>query len=173
MAPKKLIIDTDPVCSTFQGSWINALRYIQGIDDILALLLAFSGKAEDVEVLLVSLTFGNVEVKRYSFRRLHFASLTVPAVCAMSSPCSTSSKGRCSGGASRENQRASRHCEPVRQLSPSELRIPWMTRKCSRITFVSCHRLIQGILLTYQDGIDGLGGIHGSVSTSGPGERTD
>ncbi|OJJ63578.1 hypothetical protein ASPSYDRAFT_38153 [Aspergillus sydowii CBS 593.65] len=47
MAPKKkLIIDTDP-----------------GIDDILALLLAFSGKSEDVEVPLVSLTFGNVEVK--------------------------------------------------------------------------------------------------------------
>ncbi|KAL4786120.1 Inosine/uridine-preferring nucleoside hydrolase domain-containing protein [Aspergillus varians] len=43
---KKLIIDTDP-----------------GIDDILALLLAFSEKSEDVEVLLVSLTFGNVEVK--------------------------------------------------------------------------------------------------------------
>ncbi|KAL4766318.1 putative nucleoside hydrolase [Aspergillus foveolatus] len=46
MAPKKIIIDTDP-----------------GIDDILALLLAFAQKAEDVEVLLVSLTFGNVEVK--------------------------------------------------------------------------------------------------------------
>ncbi|KAI9368998.1 Inosine/uridine-preferring nucleoside hydrolase domain-containing protein [Aspergillus egyptiacus] len=43
---KKLIIDTDP-----------------GIDDILALLLAFSEKSEDVEVLLISLTFGNVEVK--------------------------------------------------------------------------------------------------------------
>ncbi|KAL5333455.1 Inosine/uridine-preferring nucleoside hydrolase domain-containing protein [Aspergillus crustosus] len=45
MAPKKkIIIDTDP-----------------GIDDILALLLAFA--SEDVEILLVSLTFGNVEVK--------------------------------------------------------------------------------------------------------------
>ncbi|KAL3470619.1 Inosine/uridine-preferring nucleoside hydrolase domain-containing protein [Aspergillus californicus] len=45
MAPtRKLIIDTDP-----------------GIDDILALLLAFS--SEDAEVLLLSLTFGNVEVK--------------------------------------------------------------------------------------------------------------
>ncbi|KAL4754980.1 hypothetical protein BDW72DRAFT_85568 [Aspergillus terricola var. indicus] len=46
MAPKKIIIDTDP-----------------GIDDILALLLAFAQKTEEVEVLLVSLTFGNVEVK--------------------------------------------------------------------------------------------------------------
>ncbi|KAL4886439.1 Inosine/uridine-preferring nucleoside hydrolase domain-containing protein [Aspergillus karnatakaensis] len=42
---KKIIIDTDP-----------------GIDDILALLLAFAAKSEDVEILLVSLTFGNVEV---------------------------------------------------------------------------------------------------------------
>ncbi|XRM41306.1 hypothetical protein ABZX51_004586 [Aspergillus tubingensis] len=46
MAPKKIIIDTDP-----------------GIDDILALLLAFSAEPEDVEVLLISLTFGNIEVK--------------------------------------------------------------------------------------------------------------
>ncbi|KAL4917583.1 Inosine/uridine-preferring nucleoside hydrolase domain-containing protein [Aspergillus aurantiobrunneus] len=47
MAPtKKIIIDTDP-----------------GIDDILALLLAFSEKSKDVEILLVSLTFGNVELK--------------------------------------------------------------------------------------------------------------
>ncbi|KAJ5752914.1 Inosine/uridine-preferring nucleoside hydrolase [Penicillium odoratum] len=46
MTPKKIIIDTDP-----------------GIDDILALLLALSAKPEDVEVLLISLTFGNIEVK--------------------------------------------------------------------------------------------------------------
>ncbi|KAJ5554071.1 Nucleoside hydrolase [Penicillium frequentans] len=46
MAPKKIIIDTDP-----------------GIDDILALLLALSSKPEELEVLLISLTFGNIEVK--------------------------------------------------------------------------------------------------------------
>ncbi|KAJ6145716.1 hypothetical protein N7470_009611 [Penicillium chermesinum] len=46
MAPKKIILDTDP-----------------GIDDILGLLLALSSKAEDLELLLISLTFGNVEVK--------------------------------------------------------------------------------------------------------------
>ncbi|WEW55776.1 hypothetical protein PRK78_001209 [Emydomyces testavorans] len=47
MAPKsRVIIDTDP-----------------GIDDILALLLAFSAKAEEIEVLLVSLTYGNIEVR--------------------------------------------------------------------------------------------------------------
>ncbi|KAJ5677017.1 uncharacterized protein N7477_002650 [Penicillium maclennaniae] len=42
----KIILDTDP-----------------GIDDILALLLALSAKPEEVELLLVSLTFGNIEVK--------------------------------------------------------------------------------------------------------------
>ncbi|CDM28730.1 hypothetical protein DTO013E5_847 [Penicillium roqueforti] len=43
---KKIIIDTDP-----------------GIDDVLALLLALSATAEEVEVLLISLTFGNIEVE--------------------------------------------------------------------------------------------------------------
>ncbi|KAI1953802.1 hypothetical protein LOZ57_000143 [Ophidiomyces ophidiicola] len=42
----KVIIDTDP-----------------GIDDILALLLAFASKPEEIEVLLVSLTFGNIDVR--------------------------------------------------------------------------------------------------------------
>lgn len=47
MAPKsRIIIDTDP-----------------GVDDILALLLAFSAKPEELEVLLVSLTFGNIDVQ--------------------------------------------------------------------------------------------------------------
>jgi len=36
----------------------------QGIDDILAILLALSAKGEDVEVALISLTFGNIEVRR-------------------------------------------------------------------------------------------------------------
>ncbi|KAJ5717183.1 Inosine/uridine-preferring nucleoside hydrolase [Penicillium malachiteum] len=43
---KKIILDTDP-----------------GIDDILALLLALSAKPEELELLLISLTFGNIEVK--------------------------------------------------------------------------------------------------------------
>lgn len=45
VANRKIIIDTDP-----------------GVDDILALLLAFAG--EGVETLLVSLTYGNVEVEK-------------------------------------------------------------------------------------------------------------
>lgn len=47
MAPKnRIIIDTDP-----------------GVDDVLAILLALSAKASDLEVVLISLTFGNVDVR--------------------------------------------------------------------------------------------------------------
>ncbi|KAF2145647.1 uncharacterized protein K452DRAFT_324563 [Aplosporella prunicola CBS 121167] len=46
MPPNKIIIDTDP-----------------GVDDVMALLLAFAAKPEELEVLLVSLTFGNIDVQ--------------------------------------------------------------------------------------------------------------
>jgi inosine-uridine nucleoside N-ribohydrolase len=43
---QRIIIDTDP-----------------GIDDVLAILLALSAKAEELEVVLISVTFGNVQVR--------------------------------------------------------------------------------------------------------------
>lgn len=47
MAPlKRIIIDTDP-----------------GIDDVLAILLALSAKAEELEIILISVTYGNVGVR--------------------------------------------------------------------------------------------------------------
>lgn len=46
MAPKKLIIDTDP-----------------GADDVMAMLLALAAKAEDLEVVLISVTYGNVALE--------------------------------------------------------------------------------------------------------------
>ncbi|KAG0125767.1 Inosine/uridine-preferring nucleoside hydrolase domain-containing protein [Tuber indicum] len=46
MLPQKVIIDTDP-----------------GVDDVLALLLALSASAEELQVLLISLTFGNIDVE--------------------------------------------------------------------------------------------------------------
>ncbi|KAF1964927.1 nucleoside hydrolase [Bimuria novae-zelandiae CBS 107.79] len=46
MAPNRIIIDTDP-----------------GVDDVLAMLLALSAKKEELEVVMLSLTFGNVEVQ--------------------------------------------------------------------------------------------------------------
>ncbi|OAX80268.1 hypothetical protein ACJ72_05401 [Emergomyces africanus] len=47
MAVKRVIIDTDP-----------------GIDDILALLLALSSRSDEIEIQLISLTFGNIDVRR-------------------------------------------------------------------------------------------------------------
>ncbi|EQL37606.1 DNA glycosylase [Blastomyces dermatitidis ATCC 18188] len=46
MPPSKVVIDTDP-----------------GVDDILALLLALSSRSEEIEVKLISLTFGNIDVR--------------------------------------------------------------------------------------------------------------
>ncbi|GAB7366045.1 hypothetical protein MBLNU230_g7614t1 [Neophaeotheca triangularis] len=46
MAPKKVIIDTDPGC-----------------DDILAILLALSALPSELEVLLISVTYGNIDVE--------------------------------------------------------------------------------------------------------------
>jgi inosine-uridine nucleoside N-ribohydrolase len=34
------------------------------VDDVLAMLLAFTAKAEDLEVLMISVTYGNVEVEK-------------------------------------------------------------------------------------------------------------
>jgi len=47
MAPlNRIIIDTDP-----------------GVDDVLAILLALAAKPEELEILLLSVTYGNVEVQ--------------------------------------------------------------------------------------------------------------
>jgi inosine-uridine nucleoside N-ribohydrolase len=41
-----------------------------GVDDILAMLLALAAKPEEVEVLMLSVTYGNVEVQRYLLKIL-------------------------------------------------------------------------------------------------------
>lgn len=47
--------------------WLDSkLITSQGIDDILAMLLALSASPEDVEIILISLTFGNIDVERYA-----------------------------------------------------------------------------------------------------------
>ncbi|KAI0877498.1 putative nucleoside hydrolase [Hypoxylon argillaceum] len=46
MSPQKIIIDTDP-----------------GIDDVLAILLALSSLPEELEVLLISVTYGNIDLQ--------------------------------------------------------------------------------------------------------------
>jgi hypothetical protein len=40
---------------------------VQGVDDILAMLLAFSARKEELDILALTLTFGNVEVGKYVF----------------------------------------------------------------------------------------------------------
>ena len=37
----------------------------QGVDDVIAMLLAFSAKPEELDILMLSLTFGNVDVQRH------------------------------------------------------------------------------------------------------------
>ncbi|KAJ4163493.1 hypothetical protein LMH87_005217 [Akanthomyces muscarius] len=46
MAPRKIIIDTDP-----------------GVDDVMAMLLALSASKEEVEVIMISVTYGNVPLE--------------------------------------------------------------------------------------------------------------
>jgi hypothetical protein len=43
----------------------NANKSVQGVDDVIAMLLAFSAKPEELDILMVSLTFGNVDVQKY------------------------------------------------------------------------------------------------------------
>jgi inosine-uridine nucleoside N-ribohydrolase len=41
------------------------LTWAPGVDDVLAMLLALAAKPEEVEVMLLSVTYGNVPVQRY------------------------------------------------------------------------------------------------------------
>lgn len=52
----------------------------KGIDDVLAMLLALSAKPEELDILMLSLTFGNVEVQKYvcCFPCGHFLSVQPP-----------------------------------------------------------------------------------------------
>lgn len=43
---------------------LHVAHCILGVDDVLAMLLALAAKPEEIEVLLLSVTYGNVEVQR-------------------------------------------------------------------------------------------------------------
>lgn len=62
MPAQKVIIDTDPVSLAPPRNSATSANRFQGIDDILSLLLLLSAKAEKVELELISLCQGNVEV---------------------------------------------------------------------------------------------------------------
>jgi inosine-uridine nucleoside N-ribohydrolase len=64
-ALNRIIIDTDPgKLSISFITKITILTKVKGVDDVLALLLALASKPEELELLLISVTYGNVEVQR-------------------------------------------------------------------------------------------------------------
>jgi hypothetical protein len=79
MAPNKIIIDTDPVsCVGRWGTYLDIRLINQGVDDILAMMLAFAANPEELEILMVSLTFGNVEVQKYVIIFFHILRRNAP-----------------------------------------------------------------------------------------------
>jgi hypothetical protein len=53
-----------PVRTLVYPSALQSLSKDVGVDDVLAMLLALAAKPEELEILLLSITYGNVEVKR-------------------------------------------------------------------------------------------------------------
>ena len=39
---------------------------MQGVDDVLAILLALASKEEELEIALISVTFGNIDVRKFA-----------------------------------------------------------------------------------------------------------
>ncbi|KAK5168036.1 uncharacterized protein LTR77_006604 [Saxophila tyrrhenica] len=62
MVPRKIIIDTDPA-SLPETTVKHELTSHQGVDDILAMLLACSAIPSELEILLISATYGNIDVQ--------------------------------------------------------------------------------------------------------------
>ena len=62
-ALNRIIIDTDPGMSP-QNLYLTLSNRAVGVDDVLAMLLALAAKPEEVELLMLSVTYGNVEVQR-------------------------------------------------------------------------------------------------------------
>jgi hypothetical protein len=90
----------------FARGWTN----VQGVDDVLAILLALASREEELEVTLISVTFGNIDVKKFAqlSSKLVLQHLT-PFIAAygMLWRPSTFWKGRSNGGVNMESQRAS------------------------------------------------------------------
>lgn len=66
MAPKhRLIIDTDPGKLQLLPPSKQWADLTPGVDDILALLLALAANPDAIEVVMFSVTYGNVSLQRY------------------------------------------------------------------------------------------------------------
>lgn len=48
----------------------NQLTSSTGVDDILCMLLALVARPDEIEVMLLSITYGNVEVQRFTLSTL-------------------------------------------------------------------------------------------------------
>ena len=94
MNPKhRVIIDTDP-----------------GVDDTLALLLALSADPELLQLELISVTYGNVEVERYCLESMNAKNALLNSITAayeMWSPSSTTSRRKWRGGRAWADQKDS------------------------------------------------------------------
>ena len=56
------------------SAWYNDCSdNVIGVDDVLAMLLALAAKPEELEILLLSVTYGNVEAQRYAFSPTQFS----------------------------------------------------------------------------------------------------
>ena len=67
MVPRaRVIIDTDPVRAILLPNYKHCLNtnIYQGVDDVAALLLTLASNPEDIEVLLISITYGNIDVQK-------------------------------------------------------------------------------------------------------------
>lgn len=62
---------------------MNTTNRLEGIDDVLAVLLALSARPEELELLLISVSYGNVGVQRYAcqFARVTMTWLTCSTSC--------------------------------------------------------------------------------------------
>jgi inosine-uridine nucleoside N-ribohydrolase len=109
------------------------------VDDVLALMLALASSPEEIELLLISVTYGNVEVERCCIQIsiLVTSWLTDPqAAYETLWPSSTLLRRSWSGEELMGNLRALKRCTPQSQLLLLALTIPWMMRYSWRITFV-------------------------------------
>lgn len=57
------------MCGNVIGPVYKVILTLPGVDDVLAMLLALAAKPEELDILLLSVTYGNVEVERYGFYR--------------------------------------------------------------------------------------------------------
>ena len=82
---------------------------MQGVDDVLAILLALASREEELEITLISVTFGNIDVRKFAqlSSELVLQRLTsiIAAYGTLRRP-STSWKGSSNGGVNMESQRA-------------------------------------------------------------------